>query len=224
MKRSQIDSAIDGALELLRQHAFALPPFARWTPAQWAAKREAAAAMRGIGLGWDVTDFGRDDFARCGSVLFTLRNGTPDGSGTPYAEKIIIQRAATRQEIPLHYHMEKTEDIINRAGGILMLQLFCKAHDGGLDTQSEVRVRMDGEWRTFSPGAEVAVEAGASITLTPGLYHRFWAREDAGDLIAGEVSSLNEDKTDNYFLVQANRYAGIDEDTPARHVLCSDRL
>ena len=39
----------------------------------------------------------------------------------PYAEKYIILEDETEQEIPFHYHMDKTEDIINRGGGVMIV-------------------------------------------------------------------------------------------------------
>ena len=95
-------------------------------------------------LGWDVTDFSSGDFLHTGSVLFTIRNGSPSGTGTPYAEKLIFQRHETEQEIPFHFHRIKTEDIINRGGGILQLQLYCSGPDGTLDREREVEVFCDG--------------------------------------------------------------------------------
>jgi len=224
MKRSEINKAIDSALAILRENNIHLPAFAHWSPAQWKENAPRTANIREIGLGWDVTDFGTGDFARVGSVLFTLRNGSAakPSAGTPYAEKLILQRHASRQEIPFHFHRCKTEDIINRGGGVLMLELYNSLADDTLDKSGEIHLRMDGLPQTLPAGAAVEIAPGGSITLTPGLFHRFWAKQGAGDLICGEVSSVNDDRTDNVFLAVGKRFSHIEEDESPRYVLCNE--
>ena len=43
-----------------------------------------------------------------------------------------------------------------------------------------------------------------------------------GDLVVGEVSKVNDDNTDNYFLEPTARFADIEEDEPALHPLCNE--
>jgi hypothetical protein len=52
------------------------------------------------------------------------------------------------------------------------------------------------------------------------LWHEFWAVGDT--CIAGEVSSVNDDDTDNDFLDRVGRFPVIDEDVPATHKLCTE--
>jgi len=224
MKRSEINKAIRYAMKTLENNHIRLPAFAYWSMADWEQNSSDIANIKAVGLGWDVTDFGTDDFNRVGSVLFTVRNGSlaDKALGTPYAEKIILQRHETEQEIPFHFHRMKTEDIINRGGGILMLELFNSALDGGLDRESSISVKMDGIIRTLPAGAVVEIEKGCSITLHPGLHHRFWAKKGAGDLVVGEVSSINDDTTDNVFLNAPRRFSEIIEDESAVVPLCSE--
>ena len=56
--------------------------------------------------------------------LYTVRNGLMDNPavGVPYCEKYILMREG--QRLPKHYHVYKTEDIINRAGGVLEVMLW----------------------------------------------------------------------------------------------------
>ena len=116
MKRSEIQAAIAWAKELLAQNGFALPMFAHWSVEEWRARRTQADTIIKTMRGWDVTTFGHEDFTQMGAVLFTIRNGLPDGSaGCPYAEKLILMKEG--QVLPNHYHVQKTEDIINRGGG-----------------------------------------------------------------------------------------------------------
>ena len=224
MKRSDINAAIRRALLMLEKNNLRLPPFGYWTPEEWRRQADETGDLRRVMLGWDVTDFGVDDFARTGAILFTLRNGSPDdpATGTPYAEKLMFMEQETQREIPFHFHVRKTEDIINRGGGMLAIQLYNSAPDGGLDEAGPVRVRMDGLWRMFPAGAVVEIEKGGSVTLHPGLYHRFWGKKGCGDLVAGEVSSVNDDRTDNVFLRSIARFSSIEEDEPALYPLCNE--
>ena len=92
MKRSEINRYVREALDFLAEHRFALPEWATWTPAMWADCGDACREIRDNGLGWDVTDFGKGDFAREGLTLFTLRNGNPPHDRKPYCEKIMVVR------------------------------------------------------------------------------------------------------------------------------------
>ena len=88
-----------------------------------------------------------------------------------------------------------------------------------LDT--DVNVYMDGVLHTFKPGAEVLVEPGNSISLTPYIAHIFGAKPGS-DLVVGEVSSINDDNTDNYFSEPVKRFADIEEDEPIYRPLCGE--
>ena len=218
MKRSDINAAIAHAKALLAENNIALPFFGYTTPEEIRACD--LTRIKAVMLGWDVTDFGSDDFRKVGATLFTVRNGDVKnpGIGTPYAEKYIIM--AGEQEIPIHYHMMKTEDIINRAGGDLMIQVYNSKPDRSLDTETPVELWLDGVKRSFAPGEVIRVTTGNSVTLTPYVYHRFFA--EGGDVIVGEVSSINDDNADNVFLKPSERFTGIDEDAAPLHLLCNE--
>ncbi len=218
MRRSEINAALREADAFLAAHAVALPPFARWAPDRLLGGGDISGIVLPR-LGWDVTDFGGGDFARAGLTLFTLRNGLAAPSGglpvKSYAEKVLIVR--DRQLTPMHTHARKTEDIIHRAGdGTLMVELG-PAPPGSEDV---VDVWTDGVVRHLSPGQRLALGAGESVTLVPGCFHSFWA--EGGTVIAGEVSSLNDDLTDNLFLGGGHRYATVDEDEAPYRLLVSD--
>ena len=214
MKRSEINNAILKAKERL----------AEWTPEDWNNNKGITQRIRERMLGWDVTDFGSDDFKKCGAVLFTVRNGDKNDAENkaPYAEKYIILSDETQQEIPLHYHIEKTEDIINRGGGVLVVELYNKGTDGKLDTQTPVEVYLDGVKHTINPGEPVKVTPGNSITLEPFVYHKFYAESGKGLLIVGEVSKVNDDNNDNVFLVTSNRFGPVEEDELPIHPLVNE--
>ena len=61
---------------------------------------------------------------------------------------------------------------------------------------------------------------GESITLTPFLYHTFHAVDSHG--LIGEVSSVNDDDADNFFLEALPRYPEIVEDEPPLRLLCNE--
>jgi D-lyxose ketol-isomerase len=166
--------------------------------------------------------WGSNDFANTGATIFTLRNGYVYDSniGVPYAEKIIIMNEG--QTIPTHFHFKKTEDIINRGNGVLCVKLYNSNPDESIDEQSSPRIKCDGIWKTFKPGETFEVLPGNSITMTPRLYHAFWAKKGAGTLVCGEVSSINDDNIDNRFLPPMPRYADIEEDDPIRYILCNE--
>lgn len=224
MKRSEINEAIQHSKSLLDQINFRLPAFGYWSMEEWKRNKESIGTIVQAMQGWDITDFGSEDFLKVGAVLFTIRNGKLDDRsvGTPYAEKVILLRHETGQEIPMHYHRMKTEDIINRGGGILALELYNSTPDGKLDEKNDVFVYMDGIRCRFKPGELVEVTLGNSITITPGLFHRFWAKRGEGDLVAGEISSINDDNTDNIFLQEASRFAKIEEDEASLHPLVKE--
>ena len=222
MKRSEINAALRHAEATLEKHSIHLPTFAHWTPGQWKEVGSTADRIRINGLGWDVTDFGGDDFAAYGATLFTLRNGNHEntGAGTPYAEKLII--LVPGQRLPLHCHHSKTEDIINRAGGVMVMELYNALSDDSVDRESPIEVYCDAIKRTPPPGRAFDLYPGESITLPPRLYHRFWAKADAGTLVCGEVSTVNDDYTDNLFAEPVSRFADIQEDEPALRLLCNE--
>lgn len=223
MKRSQINREIESAKAFCARHGFHLPPFAFWTPQQWQQAGPEADEIRTRRLGWDVTDLGSGDFARVGLTLFTLRNGRADDPENRkiYAEKLLISRE--NQLVPFHFHWKKTEDIINRGAGVLVVRLYqADRDDEGRFTDEPVRVSCDGVVREVKAGGCVELGPGESITLPPYLYHSFWAKPGRGTALLGEVSSVNDDATDNRFHQPLPRFPAIEEDEPPVHLLCTE--
>ena len=85
-----------------------------------------------------------------------------------------------------------------------------------------VTVMMDGIPHVFAPGEEIVVKKGCSITLAPYIAHVFGPKPGTGDIVAGEVSKVNDDHTDNFFVEPVSRFADIEEDEPALHPLCNE--
>lgn len=222
MKRSEINALIKGAKELLDRHGMRLPPFGYWSPSDWTSRGPECDEIRQCHLGWDVTDFGLGDFARVGLVIFTVRNGHKKlkaYAGKSYCEKILV--VGENQRTPMHYHASKQEDIICRCGGDLVCQVYNRGRDGKLDG-GDVEVSLDGVRRTVKAGTQLVLKPGESVTLTPFMYHEFWAREGTGTSILGEVSTVNDDATDNFFLKALGRFPKIEEDAAPLHLLCTE--
>lgn len=217
MKRSQINQILQSAQAFFTQHQFHLPPWASWTEADWQGQGDACREVIDCQLGWDITDFGSGDFAKRGLTLFTVRNGKAGSSyGKTYAEKIMV--VDDGQETPLHFHFQKAEDIINRGGGKLLLQLW-NSDGQGEKADTPVSVSIDGVRRTLEAGAVVSLAPGESICLTRGLYHRFWGE---GKVLVGEVSQVNDDFSDNRFYEDVGRFPSVDEDEAPWRLLVSD--
>jgi D-lyxose ketol-isomerase len=224
MKRSRINDIMAAADDMIRSHGFTLPPFAYWTPEDFRARVASGAArrIRDARMGWDITDYGQGDFDALGLFLFTLRNGfladLQRGGGMVYAEKLLISRQD--QISPMHTHVIKSEDIINRGGATLAVQLHGSDESGRFAEDRGGTVFCDGLERAFAAGEILKFAPGESVTLMPGDWHAFWG--EGGDVLIGEVSTVNDDLTDNIFRETIGRFAEIDEDEAPRHLLVSD--
>jgi hypothetical protein len=218
MKRSEINALIQDAKDFFASFQFSLPPWAFWSPDQWKNKGNSEVVRNQ--LGWDLTDYGAGEFDKRGLILFTIRNGNlATGHPKKYAEKIMIVRE--NQICPMHFHWSKTEDIINRGGGNLIIELY--GSTPGEDLAKEpLAVSVDGFTRIVQPGGTVVLTPGESIFLEQGMYHRFYGEPGKGKVLVGEVSSVNDDNTDNRFHEPQARFPKIDEDEAPLHLLCTD--
>ena len=136
MKRSQINQAMLEAEQLFELNGWHLPPFAGWTPGDWAMAGPEADEIRMNALRWHITHNGSGDYYSTGLLLFTLRNGNrhlPEAYPKPYAEKLILDPEG--QRAPAHYHRSKREDIIARAGGNIIVELTATEPDGSPSSQ-----------------------------------------------------------------------------------------
>lgn len=222
MKRSEINKIMKNAMDLFNEYKITLPPFVCWSPDEWAKKGDEVQEIKDNMLGWDITDFGQGDFSKTGLLLITLRNGNqkkPEKYPKTYAEKLMVVQE--NQITPMHFHWNKMEDIINRGGGNLMIKLYNSTEDGQL-ADSDVIVSMDGERHVFPAGYVVCLKPGQSITLTKGLYHRFWGEEGKGTVLVAEVSMTNDDTQDNRFYDEAGRFPEIEEDEAPLYLLCNE--
>lgn len=223
MKRSEINALMRKGISFLRDTHFFLPPFAFWSPEDWQRRGTESSEIVAQQLGWDITDFGSGDFSQIGLLLFTLRNGTFDELKKPlgkiYGEKLLIVEPG--QVTPTHFHHQKMEDIIDRGGGNLVVQLWNSTPDNQL-ADTPVTVSCDGIRRTVPAGGTITLTPGESVCLPQRLYHKFWGDKNTGTVLVGEVNRVNDDRIDNYFFEKVGRFPEIDEDVPPLHLLTKD--
>ena len=219
MKRSEINNYIQEAEAILKKNNFLLPPWAFWSASDWEQNKKNCENIFDSSLGWDLTDFGSGDYLTTGLLLITLRNGNSSFDLKPYAEKVMIIKE--NQETPFHFHWSKTEDIINRGGGRLVIELYNSDKNEEF-TDGPVVFLTDGIKREVEAGGKVVLSPGESITLQTGIYHRFYAEKESGIVIAGEVSMTNDDTKDNRFYDAPGRFPQITEDEEPYRLLVGD--
>ena len=223
MKRSEINAALREMEQMTKLCRFPLPPFCGYTPVQWQGFGHEYDEIRDCRLGWDITDYGLGDFEKVGFSLITIRNGCRAMQETypkVYAEKLLYLKQ--NQYAPNHFHWYKTEDIINRGGGNVLIRVYNSLPDEGIDYASDVRVRTDGVLRTVPAGSQIRLTPGESIHIHQRLYHDFTVEPGTGPVLLGEVSQCNDDEHDNRFLPPVGRFPTIEEDEPPYRLLCNE--
>ena len=221
MKRSEINNIIKNAEAFIKKFNFSLPPFVNWTFEDWKNKGHEFDEIRDNMLGWDITDYGLGKFNDVGLILVTIRNGNRNDKKyeKPYAEKLLISQE--NQICPMHFHWSKMEDIINRGGGVLAIQLYNSTKNKDF-SDSDVTVFSDGYRYTVPAGSIVRLSPGESITIHRGTYHKFWAEKGHGPVLIGEVSQCNDDNIDNCFYDKIGRFPKIEEDEVPYRLLCNE--
>jgi hypothetical protein len=222
MKRSEINLIMTQADQFIRANGFRLPPFAYYGVEEWKKLGPEAREIAQNALGWDITDFGSGKFDEIGLFMFTVRNGHPSNwmkkEGKLYCEKIMI--VGVGQVTPMHFHWTKVEDIINRGGGDLVIQLYNSTASEDIDMEKPVVVSLDGIEKTLPAGSLVRLAPGESITLPSFLYHTFWGEGET--VLVGEVSLVNDDHTDNRFHQPVGRFPKVEEDETPLYLLVND--
>ena len=219
MKRSEVNAIIKSIEDFFVKHQFMLPVWASWSPEDWKGTYDRCSEIIDNKLGWDITDFGSNDFSKTGLSLFTIRNGNWDKKDKMYCEKIMVSDEL--QETPMHFHWAKTEDIINRGGGNLVMELYNATDDDKLSPEP-VTVSIDGVLTTVEAGKPLILKPGQSICLKSRLYHRFYGEKGKGRVLIGEVSLVNDDAKDNRFYAEIGRFPEIEEDVKPHRLLVND--
>ncbi len=223
MKRSEINQALKEMEAMCKKHRCYLPPFCFFTPEQWKTLGHEYDEIRDCMLGWDITDYGMGNFEQTGFSLITIRNGSramPDKYPKVYAEKLLYLKEG--QYAPNHFHWKKTEDIINRGGGNVLIRVYRSLANEEIDRESDVTVHTDGRVYTVPAGTQIRLTPGESICVPPLLYHDFAVEEGSGAVLLGEVSRCNDDNTDNRFMPPMGRFPEIEEDEAPYRLLCNE--
>ena len=180
MKRSEINRYIREALEFWEGLGFKMPPYARWSREEWQSHAAQCQEIFDLQIGWDVTSFGSEDFLETGLLLYTLRNGRfgSDEYPKPYAEKIMMVRE--NQVTPLHFHWHKEEDIINRGGGNLVIELYHADPSANALCNGSFPVSVNGMTRIMNPGDKLILTPGESVTMKHFHAHKFYGEPGSG--------------------------------------------
>ena len=220
MKRSEINFAINKAKQIMEDYSWTLPIWGYWTKKEYEENPKIRKYLKEHQMGWDVTDFGKGMFKQQGITLFCIRNGIQGkNEDKPYAEKLLFMYEG--QEIPYHSHKVKLEDIINRGGGDLALE-FVEVNNNLKEINNDILVSVDGEDKIIKPHEPLILKRGQSVTVERNIYHKFYAAKGTGMVMAGEVSQVNDDNNDNYFLETVGRFSKIEEDEEAIHPLWNE--
>lgn len=224
MKRSEINHLLKEGIALLKSKGIPLPPQADWDLEDWYKNREDTAELERRRIGWDLTDFGSGKFESIGLLCYTLSNGIIGLDGQPidqaYSNKLLI--VEENQVTPMHHHRRKIEDIINRAGGNLQIKLFNMDSDEKPDKKTPVEILHNGIWEACEPGTVISLSPGERVRLDTHHYHEFWAQPGQGKVVVEEVSSVNDDKSDNIFAEDFGRFPEIIEDEAPKYLLCTE--
>lgn len=223
MKRSRINKAIKELENMCKKHRCYLPPFCNFTPDDWIKAGKEYDEVRDCMLGFDITDYGKDDFENFGFALITIRNGNrnmKDKYPKVYAEKLLMLKEG--QYAPNHFHWHKTEDIINRGGGNVLIRVYNSLENEEVDYESDVTVNCDGKEFTVPAGTQIRLTPGESIYIKQYLYHDFEVEKGTGDVLLGEVSECNDDNNDNRFNPPVARFSKIEEDEEPYRLLCNE--
>ena len=205
MKRSDINKAIKFTLAYFTKNKHYLPKWANWQKAKWKNNIEFAKKIYDLQLGWDITDFGSNNFKKTGLTLFSLRNGSKKNKkGIQYAEKLMLLKPG--QSIPYHFHKSKKEDIINKFGGVLELKFY-------ENNKQTIDIEIDKITKKITAKNILKLNCGQSVYIFPNLVHSFKASDNnTKPIIVGEISSINDDDNDNFFPNKNIRFNEIIED------------
>ncbi|NQT81066.1 MAG: D-lyxose/D-mannose family sugar isomerase [Candidatus Aminicenantes bacterium] len=224
MKRSKINNLIDEGIVFLNSRNYTLPPQAFWSLKDWYKNREKVGEITKRRIGWDLTDFDSGDYKKTGLLLYTLSNGFIGQDGKPvdqsFSNKILI--VEENQVTPMHHHRSKMEDIINLGGGNLQIKIYNMDKKEGVEKYSPLKIFHNEMWESYEPGTVINLKPGDRIRLDPNHYHEFWGQPGHGKTLVEEVSSVNDDRTDNIFVDKPGRFPEITEDEKPKYLLCTE--
>ena len=101
-------------------------------------------------------------------------------------------------------------------------KLLLEVDSNQIELNSKIDVLVDGEIVSVAPREPLILKRGQSVTVERNIYHKFYSAEGSGMVMAGEVSQVNDDNKDNYFLESVGRFTEIEEDEVAIHPLWNE--
>jgi len=226
VKRSEINATLLLARDFFEAYRFKLPKWAAWSPVNWDYSGEEMQAIKDCQLGWDVTDFAQGNFSEQGMTSFMLRNGAPSLEPPPdhapqeakrhYSEKIMLVQL--HQTLPLLALKHRTQDLINRGGGDLVVQVYLSTTEYELDEKKRVPLQVNGIAYNVKAGGIVRLVSGDGLTLQPATYYKYWAEK--ASCIVGAISTTC-DETNDYLFFDPNcqRFPSIEPDESPLHLL-----
>ena len=126
------------------------------------------------------------------------------------------------QVTPCHFHWKKCEDIINRGGGNLVVELYHADPARNRLVAGSFPISVNGLRRTMEPGEKLILTPGESVCLESIHAHRFYGEPGRGEVLVGEVSMVNDDENDNCFLDGVIRFDPVEEDEPPERIPAAD--
>ena len=99
---------------------------------------------------------------------------------------------------------------------------FLEVDEKDQELLNKINVLVDGEKISLDPHEPLILKRGQSVTVDRNIFHRFYAVKGSGMVMAGEVSQVNDDNNDNYFLEPIGRFSEINEDEPTLHPLWNE--
>jgi len=151
---------------------------------------------------WDITDCGLG----FDSFIIALINLAEEPE---YCEKLFY--CVENKPVPMHCHHLKKEDIICRWGSF-QVELWA-GDPRTTEKGTSFLVKKNGEKISYRSGEVIQLDAGERITIDPFVYHSFWSITP--EVIIGEVSTANNDLTDNFFVDgKIGRFPEVIEDEP----------
>ena len=202
MLRSEINALIRDAEGYFKAERFRLPPFAFWTPDDWAKPDGDISEIVDCGLGWDITDFGLGEYHTLRPPpLHDEKRPTREPEGG-HREDLLREgdHPRPRPALPGPPPLDQGRGH-HRAGGRHDGRRGAQrdAEDGSFKADTQVSLSLDGvrrKVRVLAPPSSST--PGESVTLEPGCYHLGDRRlRPSGWDIHGEVSVVNGDVNHN---------------------------
>lgn len=222
MKRSHTNQALKELEDMCEKNCGYLPPFCHFTPEQRQSIDHDYDKVRNCMLDWDITDYGVGDSDILAFSLITLRNenrAMVDNYSKVYVEKLLYLKEG--QYASNHFQWYKTEDIINRVGGNVLIRIRSSLSNEENDYEPDAAVYTASRINSASVGTQICLTPGERIHVQQYLYHAFSEEKKTGSVLLGKVSMDNDD-TGNRCNPTVGRFPKIRDYEPQYRLLCNE--